>query len=150
MASKYLFQSRAPSKGAIFTYESDVTIVASTATQHVIDLPPGNYYLAMLLQSVANANNSVTLVIAPYMDSTQVEVGANMGFLVSGANSPVATITQSAAAGTTNSYLFLLGGTPAVPAVGPVTLAFGARITTTTGAGTATGAYSVRVMAEEV
>ena len=151
MASQYSLLHRVSRLGSVYVYDSTVTVVASTTTLHTFDLPPGAYRIGGVLQTIGNANNTVTLTFAAFADENQVEVGANMGFNVHGAAGGVSTLAGAAAAGTTNNMVHLAGSTPAsnVSINTLLVLPFGLRISTVTGAGTAAGTYKVRFVAVE-
>lgn len=154
MASKYKLSSRTPFSGQVHVFTSPtITVVDSTTTNLAMDLPPGCYRVVVIVQVVGSSDNTVTITMAPYADTNQSEVGANMGFVVSGAASGVNTVATSTSAGTTNTVLFLTGGTSAVPFPGQaVPLAFGMLVSTVTnaGAGSAVGTYTITAVAVEV
>lgn len=155
MASKYLLKSRVPDSGQVYCFESAaVTVVDSTTTHFICDLPPGAYRITVLIRATGNADNTITTTVLPYATAAQDDtndVGVALGLIIPGGSS-VGAVTTAASAGIVNTFAFVVGSAGSNMSVNlPIALPYGFRVTTVTnaGAGAAAGSYTVTVIAVE-
>lgn len=148
MGSNFPFTSVKPGKKT-YLFNETITIVASTVTTQVFDLPPGRYHIGGVFQSIGNTGNSVKLEFFFYGNTVQDTADANpVHVILPAGGTSVASLTHAINTPTTNVFTLCgvnMSGFP-IP-VQPLIVPFGIKVVTTTGAGTAAGSYKVKIVA---
>jgi hypothetical protein len=153
MASQYSFRNRVYAGRQVYVFESaTITVVDSTTTHLVMDMPPGLYVMSFVVRAVGVSDNTITATMLPYGDATQADV-AGAWYVAYPPAAPAAFIATTAGAGTVSMYGHPTGTTGSNMALStPLPVQYGCRVTTVTnaGAGAAVGTYTITALAIEV